>query len=274
MTPQLTRRLTRQVAACFLFLVCWVYMEVRLPVLVSAELAVRDMPAGAPLRILHLSDVHDLPPPGPGSFRDALLAVKVDAAVITGDLLDRAAADLPGSLGWAVLLKQVAGTVYFTPGNHEHWTGRLPELEAGLRARGVVVLRNASQPLPGHPGVTMVGVDDAYTGRDDVKRATQGLDPAGLAICFTHAPELVDRMGDAPLDLVLAGHTHGGQVRVPGIGSLWAPGQGLLPHWDKGAYALSAGRTLYIDSGYGTSIAPLRLFDRAQASLLTVSRAN
>lgn len=186
------------------------------------------------------------------------------------DPLDNRASDLAGALAWADFLRSLCPSVYYAPGNHEYRAGRADEVAAGLRGRGVAVLRNASAPLPGHPGVVMVGIDDGFTGHDDIPAAVRGVPDGAFAVAFTHAPELVERLGDVPVDLLLAGHTHGGQVRLPGLGALWSPGQGLLPRWDKGAYDLPGGRTLYIDSGYGTSIAPLRLFDRAQASIIQV----
>ncbi len=262
-------RTLRRWAAAGLVLVAWDYAECNLPKLAEQRIAVRDLPAGTTLRLLHLSDIHDkLLPGGNARFLADLGAQRPDAIVVTGDLIDHTTKDLARAFAWAEGLKVVSPKVFWVPGNHEHWSGRLAELAAGLAARGVTVLVNRHAPLV--PGVEVVGVDDAYTGADRLDLATAGLDPRGCAIAITHAPELVDRLGDAPVDLVLAGHTHGGQVRVPGVGALVAPGQGFCPRWDKGLYDLPGRRKLYIDSGLGTSIAPLRFFNRAQASVLTL----
>lgn len=262
----------RRWAALGLLLVAWDYYECNTPRLVEQRIAVRDLPAGTTLRLLHVSDIHDkLLPGGNAAFLATLQAARPDAVVITGDLVDHDTRSLTRAFAWADGLRAASPRVYWVPGNHDHWSGLLAELKAGLAQRGVVVLANQRAPLV--PGVELVGVDDAYSGHARLDLATAGLEPRGCAIAITHAPELVDALGDAPLDLVLAGHTHGGQVRVPGIGALVAPGQGLLPRWDKGLYDLPAGRQLYIDSGLGTSIAPLRFFNPAQASLLTLVAA-
>ncbi len=71
-------------------------------------------------------------------------------------------------------------------------------------------------------------------------------------------------------DLILSGHTHGGQVRLPIIGSIVVPGQGFFPKYDKGIYELE-NTTLYIDSGLGNSLLPpLRLFNRIQISNIII----
>ena len=70
--------------------------------------------------------------------------------------------------------------------------------------------------------------------------------------------------------MILSGHTHGGQIRLPIIGGLIAPGEGVLPELDKEIFKIGGGRILYIDSGLGTSIIPIRLFNRSQISLISI----
>ena len=191
--------------------------------------------------------------------------------MLSGDYVDGATTDLARPLARAATLMTLAPRVFYVPGNHDHWSGRLSELSAGLAARGVTVLRNRSTPWDVRGArLYVVGIDDAYTHHDDVARAAAGVPAAACAIALTHDPTVVDRLGDAPVDFVLAGHTHGGQVRVPFVGAVWAPGQGLFPRYDRGCYDLPGGRRMYVDSGLGTSIMPVRAFDRAQISLLSL----
>lgn len=71
-------------------------------------------------------------------------------------------------------------------------------------------------------------------------------------------------------DIILSGHTHGGQVRLPLVGTVIAPGEGLFPKFDKGMFNLNNGSLLYIDSGVGTSKLPIRLLNRSQMSLIKI----
>ena len=91
-----------------------------------------------------------------------------------------------------------------------------------------------------------------------------------FAVLLTHSPEIFTKADLIKFDLVLAGHTHGGQVRLPGIGALWLPvgSEPFESGWFYGQYA-----RMYATRGIGTSILPVRLFCRPELALITLKRA-
>lgn len=107
---------------------------------------------------------------------------------------------------------------YFVTGNNDYTRQvSMPKLEAALRQAGVTILHNRSVKIQrGNSHVWLVGVDDPNKGRDDLQRALQGTDDAPKVL-LAHSPEIIYKAAAEQIDLVLAGHTHGGQVRIPGI---------------------------------------------------------
>lgn len=227
----------------------------------TTELWLPDWPVGAPpLRIALISDVHvqgpDMPPE-----RLARLVAKVneaqpDLVLLAGDYVgDRSLAtryysdaEIANALGglraplgvWAVL------------GNHDHWRNG-PAMKAALEAVGVHVLTNqAAQVGP----LALAGIDDSHSRHADIgatERSAAGL--TGPVLVFTHSPDVIPRLPER-FNLIFAGHTHCGQIRLPLIGTLASSsrygdrfGCGLI-HEGK--------RTILVTAGFGTSVVPLR----------------
>jgi predicted MPP superfamily phosphohydrolase len=249
-------------------------------------------PGSAPLRILHLSDVHMLArQERKRSFVRSLADERPDLVVSTGDLL--AGADgVAAMLDALAPLRGVPGV--FVLGSNDYYAPRpknplkyffkrhkrvlgvpLPwrDLVDGLEDLGWTDLTNLRRVLTaGERRVEVVGVDDPHLKRDRLAVADAPADPAvPLHVALVHAPEprALDRFERAGFDLVLCGHTHGGQLRVPGVGALVtncgidrARARGLSRH----------GRAwLHVSAGLGTSpYAPVRFACRPEASLITV----
>jgi len=256
------------------------------------------LPAGQrPLRVLHLSDLHLLPRQGrKRAFVRALAGLSPDLVVNTGDsiahpgavdalladlgpLLDRPGVFVLGSNDYyAPRPKNPAR--YLLPDDGRRVQGRplpWPRLRDGLSEAGWLDLGNARGRLKvDGREVDLVGVDDPHLGRDRYADVAGPLDPAAdLALGVTHSPEprVLDAMTADGAGLILAGHTHGGQLRVPGYGALVtncgldrARARGLSSWRYDGREAW-----LHVSAGLGTSpYAPVRFACPPEASLLTL----
>jgi predicted MPP superfamily phosphohydrolase len=250
-------------------------------------------PGSAPLRVLHLSDVHML---GRQHRKQAwvrsLAGEAPDLVVATGDLL--AGVDgVPAMLDALAPLRGVPGAFvlgsndyyapkpknpfkYFFP-HHKRVVGTpLPwrELVDGLEELGWGDFTNIRRVVPvAGRDVEVVGVDDPHLKRDRLAVADAPADPAlPLHLALVHAPEprTLDRFERAGFDLLLCGHTHGGQLRVPGVGAL-VTNCGIDRARARGLSRY--GRAwLHVSAGLGTSpYAPVRFACRPEASLLTLT---
>lgn len=276
----------------------WSLFEARWPTLRDVHVPGVVRAGTRPLRVLHLSDLHlSSPRARIVDFIASLAEQDHDLVVVTGDLLgdldmadDAVAALEPvvasGRPGVVVLgSNDFHGPVAHNPllylasdsSNGQH--GDLgPELDTdrlvdGLRRRGWQVLRNAATTVDTSQGpVSVTGLDDPHLGAPlpsptATVPANRGITHLGLV----HSPykAALDHLVGIGSDLVLAGHTHGGQVRVPGVGALVTncdlpPGQARGLSWHRGV-------PLHVSAGLGTSkFAPVRFACRPEATLLTL----
>ena len=216
-------------------------------------------------RITQISDLHNKEF---GKDNCRLLALTEgqlpDIIVITGDLTDSYRPDLNKALNAAGRLAKLAPCYYVT-GNHEHRMAKDKQegFYRALAERGVMLLRNEAVTLGLGAGFRLVGVD-CNQARTDTLRELMADRPAGeLNILLSHKPHYAREYEQAGADLVLTGHAHGGQWRLPGVGAVYAPGQGLLPRYTAGMYRL--GKTvLCVSRGLGNSSFPLRIENKPE----------
>lgn len=225
-------------------------------------------------KIVQISDLHDAQI---GENNEKLIAMTAetepDCIVLTGDFVDSSRFHPERSLSVAEALVKIA-PVYYVSGNHE---AILPDAEYqaltdGLRAVGVCVLEDESAELTrGGQSIRLIGLTDIgfHPGtleekKDALRTALSALLPEDeFSVTLAHRPELMDIYTECGAPLVLSGHAHGGQIRLPGIGGLIAPGQGLFPKYTEGKYEEN-GTTLVVSRGIGNSVLPLRVNDRPQ----------
>ncbi|GAA5417339.1 uncharacterized protein YpbG [Paraliobacillus ryukyuensis] len=227
---------------------------------------------GSSIKILQLTDIHNrifgkdhLP------LINRIDELQPDIIVITGDLVDRKTTDLTAMFRLIEKIVTINKHVYFVSGNHEWDNFKKDRLMDGLVDRGVQLMDNTNIILDiNHNKLQLAGVADYSTEHDNLSEAMLGLQSENYTLLLSHAPDLVNTLMNESIDLILSGHTHGGQIRIPFIGALVAPDQGYFPELDKGLYQWKPDHYLYIDSGLGTTKLPLRLFNQSQMSLLTI----
>ena len=158
---------------------------------------------------------------------------------------------------------------YAILGNHDA-DSDAPRIVEALLATGISVLRNASMPIEHQGGrLWLCGIDDLLEGRPDLKRTLQDVPPDETCILLAHEPDFADQVKGHRVDLQLSGHSHGGQVRVPGIGAPILPSMARKYPW--GLRRL--GRlTLYTNVGLGTIRLPVRFDCPPEITLITLRR--
>lgn len=222
--------------------------------------------------IVQISDLHNHRfGPGQSRLMEAAAGLEPDLIVITGDIVDCHRTDLAPALELVRGLAALA-PVYYVTGNHE-WV--LPsqvrgELLAGLEEAGAVVLENRTASIrSGEGGFTLLGLSDENLTDGTLEGLMQDVPAGELTVLLAHEPQHWDRYAAAGADLVFSGHAHGGQVRLPLVGGLFAPGQGVLPELTEGVH--TAGEAaLAVSRGLGNSVFPLRLFNRPEVVALTL----
>ena len=234
-------------------------------------------------RIAQVSDLHNAEF-GDGNQRllDMLREAEPDMIAITGDLIDSRKTNIAVALAFAEEAVRIA-PCYYVSGNHEARVPEYRELKAGLEAAGVTVLDDARVEIEiSGKSITIIGVNDPsfladYLTSDaavmDRKLSELSSEDTGFTILLSHRPELFDTHAAHDMDLVLTGHAHGGQFRLPLIGGLIAPNQGLFPKYDDGLY--SEGNTnMIVSRGLGNSIIPFRFNNRPEVVLIELKGQN
>ena len=231
-------------------------------------------------RIAHISDLHNAEMgSGNGKLLAMLRSAQPDIIAITGDLIDSRRTDVSVALEFAEAAMNIAPCYYVT-GNHESRVEEYAQLKAGLLALGVVVLENDSVTLErDRQTVTLLGVTDPEFEADywlvfpeEVMDKYLAALPQteGFHLLLSHRPEYMNMYAQCGFNLVLSGHAHGGQFRLPIIGGLYAPGQGLFPEYDAGLFSVE-GTQMIVSRGIGNSAFPLRFNNRPEVVLITLT---
>jgi predicted MPP superfamily phosphohydrolase len=247
----------------------------RRPRIVTHGIAIADLsPELEGYRIVQLTDLHCGPFTPPARIRrwvERANALEPDLIAVTGDLItsgaeyvERVAEELGG-------LRAPDGVVGCM-GNHDYFTdGEV--LARALEQHGMQVLRNRGLTISRGGGrLYVAGVDDTWTGRNDVPAALRGRPAAVPTILLAHDPDLFVEAVAQGVDLTISGHTHGGQLAVPGATRQWNLAR-IVTRFTAGLY--HEGRsTLYVSRGLGTTGPPVRLGARPEITVLRLQRAH
>ena len=201
-----------------------------------------------------------------------------DAVLLVGDLFDDDTQNRPTERTLS-LMRQLSAQYpcYYVSGNHEAWTGEMDALYQQTEEAGVTVLRRSSGVLTVRgQRIALCGIPDPYemvfSGAPDteeqLRQALEDVDSADFTVLLAHRPELLAKYAQFPLDLVVSGHAHGGQVRIPGVlNGLYAPNQGWFPKLAGGAYTQD-GTTLIVSRGLAVRTRLPRIFNRPEVVLV------
>lgn len=201
-----------------------------------------------------------------------------DAVLLVGDLFDDDTANRPTERTLS-LMRQLSAQYpcYYVSGNHEAWTGEMDALYQQTEEAGVTVLRMSSGVLTVRgQRIALCGIPDpyemVYSGAPDteeqLRQALEDVDSADFTVLLAHRPELLAKYAQFPFDLVVSGHAHGGQVRIPGVlNGLYAPNQGWFPKLAGGAYTQD-GTTLIVSRGLAVRTRLPRIFNRPEVVLV------
>ena len=232
-------------------------------------------------RIAHVSDLHNAQI---GTDNEKLLTLlkeaNPDMIAITGDLIDSRNTNVDIALQFVKEAVKIAPCYYVT-GNHEARINAYSELRYGLTSAGVTVLEDTSVNVDiDGEAITLIGVNDPSFETDyligDSETVMQSklskihTDGDGFTILLSHRPELFDTYVAHDLDLILSGHAHGGQFRIPFIGGVVAPNQGFFPEFDAGIYT-EGNTSMLVSRGVGNSIVPFRVNNRPEIILIELN---
>lgn len=234
-------------------------------------------------KILQISDLHNKEF---GSKQNKILAkiekIKPDIIVITGDLIDSNNTNIDIAMELINGAIKIA-PIYYVSGNHEAWSGVYNDLKSNLENSGVVVLDNKKiEVFKDSDYIDIIGLDDTsfiesdlleYGGNTETKNLLDTLTEgsSNFKILLSHRPELFDVYSNSNVNLIFSGHAHGGQFRLPFIGGLIAPDQGFFPKLTEGIHT-SNDSSMIISRGLGNSIIPVRIFNRPELIVVTLSK--
>ncbi len=203
-----------------------------------------------------------------------------DMIAITGDFVDSSHTDFDVAMEFIEQAKDIA-PIYYVTGNHEAWLSNYSELESRLIAAGVHMMDDTSEWVEKDGSeINLIGIQDPdFVERDTFEGIQESIvttklepllseDHYNIVLC--HRPELFKGYVTTGADLVLTGHAHGGQIRIPFIGGLVAPNQGLFPDYTAGIYHEN-NTDMVVSRGLGNSIIPVRINNMPELVIVTLS---
>lgn len=220
------------------------------------------------LKIVHLSDLHGKLFGRNGRRLFKLVAEqKPDIICFTGDIIHNYKGGGQEVAAYTVSRLIKIAPVYFIAGNHEMRNKHYRALKKSISDAGAIVLDNQVERVY---GINIVGVNGAHLKNATPFRLADGLE--GFRLLLAHEPQYIARYAMAGYDLVLSGHAHGGQWRIPftSVG-VYSPGQGLFPKYTEGLHTVGDLRMI-ISRGLGNSEFPLRIFNRPEVVVIDLKK--
>jgi len=220
---------------------------------------------------------------------DAVRRVKPDCVLIAGDTIDSGTQSVPALAPFFAHLSRIAPCAAVL-GNNDCGARRTPALRAMYAETGVILLENETRMLSIRQSpVRVTGLTDPYAFRKGVQRERQAQNPQRVSMrealqpgragkddriptfLLMHQPQIAGQYAELFPALIVAGHAHGGQFRLPLLGGVFAPGQGLFPRYTSGLYAV-AGSQMVVSRGLGNHSLQFRLNNRFHLPVVVLSR--
>lgn len=235
-------------------------------------------------RIAHVSDFHNSEM---GEENERLISLLKDAEpdiiVITGDMIDSRNTDVEIALAFAEMIVEIA-PCYYVNGNHESRLREYEDFKRELAQVGVTVLENSTAQIEiAGEKITMLGVIDPGFIKENssdneellMKESLDALKPRmdGFTILLSHRPEYFETYVEYGVNLVFSGHAHGGMIRLPFVGGIFAPAQGLFPKYDAGIFS-SDGTHMVVSRGIGKTVVPIRINNNPEVVLLVLKSSS
>lgn len=225
-------------------------------------------------KIIQISDFHNTKEKS--LIEDLIKEIKnqkPDIIVITGDLIDSRNTSNEIAIDFIKKIKDIA-PIYYVNGNHEaRIIDEYYELKSKMSELGVSILENKSTTIEKENSIiNIIGINDpSFTYESSIN--TIRYDKNNYTILLSHRPELFSSYAKENMDLVLVGHAHGGQIRIPFIGGVVAPNQGIFPKYSKGMFNEN-GTTMIVSSGIGNSIFPFRINNKPELVIISLNDLN
>jgi uncharacterized protein len=217
------------------------------------------LPFGVALRVVQLTDIHAgiyMKKEDMRSLADQVMALEPDLLVLTGDYISNSMEFLPGCVEEMARIRARYGT-FAVLGNHEYWYADLSRVRSVFSQYRVPLLINEHRLINSGRGVFAVaGIEDVRAGHPDVGAAVRGLDSSVPKLLLSHRPEIFPKAAALGIPITLAGHYHGGQVKLNlPLGEISLAH--LVTPYPAGLYRIDAS-SLYVSRGIGTTFTPVR----------------
>ena len=227
--------------------------------------------------IAHVSDLHNTQF---GDDNEKIISIlsdaKPDIIAITGDIVDSNRTNVDVALNFARQAAKIA-PCYFVAGNQERFISadEYTRLKNGLTEIGVIVLEDSKATIERNgETISIIGIEEFITQSSkeyylsiDKDKLCELNSDGDFSILLSHRPDYFDDYVESGCDLVLTGHTHGGQFRLPYVGGLYVPSQGFLPEYDAGLFTQN-GTDMIVSRGLGNSRFPFRFNNRPEVIII------
>ena len=198
--------------------------------------------------------------------------------VLTGDFIDSSKTNVEVAMNFIKKINTVA-PIYYVSGNHEASISGYTKFKEQLLENKVIILENKTEVLKiNESSINLMGIDDPRMAHEsfisDSEIVKVELDNVKYNrdkynILLSHRPELFDTYVEKEIDLILTGHAHGGQIRIPFMGGIVAPNQGFFPKYTSGIFEKNK-TTMVVSRGIGNSIIPFRINNRPELVVITL----